>query len=687
MKPSRSAPPPRPAPGGPISTWLVRVALVLTVLVIVPGADEIFELPKAEALRVCGLACLAFAVGSGWPRWNALSFADGAVLAWLGVETLATVFSLDPIRSVLGVGLQREGLVTSFALVGIFGAARAGARGLRDAVGTLDLALAAIGVASALAVLQALGLDPLPWRNTAVYAGGLRPFATLGHPNQLGVVTAAATAGSVALLGRGAPRRSFHAAIALLAATATVLTLSRAAWLGAFAGVAVVALSRALRRDALRVSGRGWLLAAAGLAVAIALVALAGWGGPLLVRLGDLARPGGGSGASRLEIWRTALAIGASRPVLGTGPATFDLLFPRFQTVEYWRHEWGGQPVHAHSIVLHAFATRGALGLLAGAGWLAMLALALRSGGGPAMRDARKAGGEVALTVALVAIAVAIGVSGGFGALGIAGATLLVAVSGLLVGLRAAPAPVAARGRDRAARTAALVVGALALIGSGLEIRASLLAREARSTTIGREASAAAARSAFTLRPFDDAYARLLCEATFGLAVAGPGSPAALRESEAAGRRAVALSPRRALNHEQLAGLLAWRAERGDPDAAREAAAEYARALELAPRSAFVMMETAQFLSLIGHQPDAIEMAGRASSLYPSEALPHSIAAAAALAAGDTARARAEAETALPLEWRDQAAARSAAVGLLEDLASTEAGRGTASTAPGLKHP
>ena len=685
MKPARPK-----SPAG-VQTWLVRAALVLTVLVIVPGVDEIFELPKAEVLRVCGLACLAFAVGSGWPRWNALTFADATVLIWLGVETLATTFSLDPVRSVLGAGLQREGLLTSLSLVGIFLAARSAARGSRDALLTLDFALAAIGIASALAVLQALGLDPLPWRGTAVYAGGVRPFATLGHPNQLGVVTAAATVGSVALLGPGAPRRSFHAVVALLTAVATVLTLSRAAWLGTALGLTAVALVRARRRDAIRLTRRGWLLGAAGLGIVVVLAVVTGSGQSLLARLGELVRPGSGSGASRLEIWKTALAIGDHRPLLGGGPATFDLLFPRFQTVEYWRHEWGAQPVHAHSIVLHTFATRGVPGLIAGAAWAIAVALALRSARGSAepragFREGRGSGVQEALAASLAGIVVAIVVSGAFGALSIAGATLLVAVSGLLVGLRAGPPPPAS-GRGRIATTAALSVGAAALLWSGVELRASQLAREARPlVTSDPEQGAAIARSAFALRPFDDAFARLLCDATFALAVAGPGSIPALRESEAAARRAVALSPLRALNHEDLAGALAQRAESGDLNAAREAEAEYARALALAPVSANVMIETAQFLSLTGRQRDAIRMAERASALYPTEALPHSVAAAAALAARDTARARAEAETALPLQWRDREATRAAVLGLLEDLESAEARRtGNPSPSPRLK--
>ncbi|MBI1797271.1 MAG: O-antigen ligase family protein [Candidatus Eisenbacteria bacterium] len=644
--------------------WLARAALVVTVLAVIPGLDEMFELPKVAALRVSGLACLACAVASGWPRRNALGLADTVAWIWLAVEALATAFSVAPLRSVSGVALQREGLVTSCALIGIFVAARAAAR---EALVTLDLACAAIGIASVLAILQWAGADPFAWANTAVYSGRMRPFATLGHPNTLGVVTAAAAVASAALIARETPRNALRIGVAAVAAIATVLTLSRAAWLGSAAGLLTVAIVRARGQ---RVTRRAWMIAAGTAAAAFALTFATGAGHAVWTRLAELARPASGSVGSRLEIWRSALAMGAARPLTGWGPATFDLVFPSVQTAAYWRTEWGGLPEHAHSILLHALATRGALGVIAGVAWLAPLALALRAAGSAREgRDAR--GPDARLVPALAGAIVAIGVSGGFGAIGIAGATLLAAACGMLVGLGGA-VPAAAGGARVTGRTtaiparAALAVGALAAIVSAVDIQASRFAHEARTDlATAPDLAPAPARAALALRPWDDAMARLVADAAF---VAAHGDITRLGEAEAAARRAVALSPRSAMNHEQLAGVLAERAQAGDPVARREADAEFSRALDLAPRSAFIMMEAARYASLTGRQRDAIAMAERASALYPAEALPHSIVAAAAIAAGDSVRALAEARAALPLEWRGRGDTKAAVARLAASL-------------------
>src|SRR5207249_7490364 len=98
---------------------------------------------------------------------------------------------------------------------------------------------------------------------------------------------------------------------------------------------------------------------------------------PLRARLRELVAFGSGSGRSRLEIWKTAVAMWQAHPWLGSGPDTFRRLVDRYQTPAYWDFEWGAAASHAHSVYLSTLATRGVAGALAAAGVLVASSLAL----------------------------------------------------------------------------------------------------------------------------------------------------------------------------------------------------------------------------------------------------------------------------------------------------------------------
>src|SRR5437867_10328308 len=165
----------------------VRAALVLALLLFLPGLLEQFEAPKAEVVRVLGIAALAaLATGLATRRPSRLPHStplDLAVLAWLTVELLATFASVSPRISFFGDTKQSEGLLTSLGLAGLYFAARCASPA--DARGTLTVTLIAGGLAAAYAALQALGLDPTPWSHIATYVRAgpfMLPFGTLGNP-------------------------------------------------------------------------------------------------------------------------------------------------------------------------------------------------------------------------------------------------------------------------------------------------------------------------------------------------------------------------------------------------------------------------------------------------------------------------------------------------------------------------
>ena len=678
--------------------WIV-VALAGSAFLFVPGLLEQFETPKIELVRACGLGALAFGLiagRAGRPKhWTPL---DRAVVAWLAVEIVTTACSVSPRVSLFGETRQHEGLLTSLALAGLYFAARDGFDPPRRIGAALDLVLAIATALRLYAIVQATGHDPLQWRREAVYEGAYaRPFATLGHPNLLGVASAAAAALglALALAGRGLAR-GLRVGAALLLAVVTLLTLSRAAWLGLLLGAPLALLLALRERGAVRVSGRALAIGAAAAALAAIVVGVSGAWRLVAQRLAELLAGGGGSGGSRLEIWRSALAAFRARPLVGQGPDLFEMVFPRFQTPAYWRFEWSGLPFHAHSIYLHTLATRGMLGLAAAAGWAVALALAARA--------AWRRRGEVpvpGLVPAAMGALATVAVAGAFGALGIHGALLVVLISAMLAAgaepaagepPAAGPAPArerAGRGAARrqakrapggrtmrakptprrwAARIAAAVVSAAALVSGFTGLRASRAASATQAFMTASPARAASASAyAVALAPREDRLWRMRAESLLWLTTVPDAPPGTLAEAEQAARRAVRLAPARAENHIILARALGAREALGDTGVRAAAEAEYRASLALAPMDGLSLMEYADHASLLGRAGPALEAARRAVALYPAEGAAQAALARAWLAAGAPDSARATLERALPLAWRD-AGERQAAAQMLDDL-------------------
>jgi len=671
----------------------VRAALALSFVVFIPGLLEPFEGPKAAVVRAFGLGALAVWLLSTQDRrrlrWQPL---DIAVAGWLGVEILGTVLSVAPRLSLLGDDQQHEGLLTSLGLAGLYVAARWHPPDPRRVRTTLYVAITAAATASGYALIQTLGLDPLVWTRTAIYRTGqtfTRPFGPLGHPNLLGVVSASALAASLPLLLLDRRRRWPLALAAGLLGTVTLLTLSRAAWLGAAAGLLAAAglWDRAWRDD--RTAGatppgrpfarRRALIVAAAATTAVVLIVLAVAGGALVARFAELLAPGGGSGRSRLEIWKTALACWRARPWLGHGPDTFGLVFPRYQTPDCWRFEWATTYFHAHSIYLHALATRGVLGLAAGAALAVSLLAAARSAwrGSP---DARR------LVAPLLAAIATIAVAGAFGALGLAGATFLVVTSAALATLaerddpsqpRRAPAQLGPRAMQLGVATVAL-----GLFWAGGDLLASRAASTARGEQpyLAEPASAsraiAAVDRAVAIRPQDDAIVQLRSEIFFFLALASPKPLPQLAEAETSARRAIELAPLRATTYQALGNILLFRARLGSLAGLAEAESVWVRCFALAPCDALLMLRFVRGELALGRPQVALPLAQRAVRLYPQAALAQAMLAQTRLALGDRAAAREALERALAGQWYGEESGRSLTRSLLDSLDSARtAGR------------
>jgi O-antigen ligase len=633
--------------------WL-RVALVAAVLVFLPRLVEQFEVPKVAAVRVLGFGALAAWLASRPWRWRRPDAIELAVLAWLGVEIAATWFGASPRFSLSGSILQGEGLATSVALAGLLLAARDGLRDTAAFARTADLALAAVALACVYALLQVAGFDPFRWSRTALYGGALvRPFGTLGHPNLLGVAAAAALAWAVALAIERPRRAWWYVPAAALYAVAIGLTFSRAAWLAAAAGAAGVLVLAAARRRGMPLPGRALAAAAIAALAVLALFWFEGWGGLFGARAGEIARGGGETGGTRVEIWRSALAMWRASPWLGHGPDSFDLLFPRHQTAAYWRLEWGGFPFHAHSIYLQTLATRGALGLLA--------ALAVVAAASVAVAKAWRAGDPWrARLVAIVPGLAACAVAGLAGALGVAGAVWVAMSVAAIATPAAEPRPQRAPSGRRAATLGMVVALAMAL-PCWREIEVSRDIAHARRVQASDPAAAvAAAERAASLGPHAGVALAELARSRL--------SAGALPAAEAAALAGIAVEPLRGQTWQDLGAVRGTRALAREPAAVAGMDSAYARAIELAPYNALAMAEWARWNIVLGRPDAALPLARRAVELYPDVGVLRSTLASALLRGGEIAAARDEIRRALAGDWQGRDADRRAAEDVLRVL-------------------
>lgn len=167
-------------------------------------------------------------------------------------------------------------------------------------------------------------------------ASSWRPFAGFLNPNALAgylLIGIAALVATWASLRReaegkqpGHPTRILWLVAAILAVLATgtlLLTASKGALLGAFAGAAAVVVVRARRRKLMG----GLLLIAVGIILLLPPVrhrVKAAFGSQESTSVGFRART-----------WAGALAMAEARPLLGWGPGSFKHVYPRFSTVSF----------------------------------------------------------------------------------------------------------------------------------------------------------------------------------------------------------------------------------------------------------------------------------------------------------------------------------------------------------------
>jgi O-antigen ligase len=333
-------------------------------LLYIPALVDAYILPRVGlavtgAGTLLGLALVGRSGAAAWApplrtrlgplRLPAMAVAAAALLAW--------AFSASVWLSLAGAYTRYESLVVRLAYLGLFCAAVWLLRSERDRARVVSWFVVACAVVCVEAVWQGACFEIASLGCRTTY-GLERPDGNLGQAGLLGAVTAMAIP---LCTWRALSDRRWLFALAPLLAGAT-LTLSRSGWLGAVAGVAVLAV---LRSE----GSRRWVLL--GLSSAMVAAALG------LLLFSPLRQLNQDTGSSRLHVWNDSLSMIAARPLTGWGEDGQGLALGRYVTGNW---EPGAYFDRVHSNPLDTLAARGVIGIGAEAWFWAIVAIAVWRG-------------------------------------------------------------------------------------------------------------------------------------------------------------------------------------------------------------------------------------------------------------------------------------------------------------------
>lgn len=357
----------------------LHVLLASVVLVFSVSVADQFALPKYAVLQAGSLVLLAW-----WLSWRLgakqiliyRSGTDVMILFFLLVFGLSTIFSLNPTTSFFGKYHRYEGLLTQLSYLILFFLA---VQLLNDdgvAWKHTKIMVSLAVLVSLYGLLQYAGYDLFSWRVLTGSVAG-QSLSTFGNRGFLGGFLVIALPLSLSWFLSARDTEHWLAAISsLVIALTLVSTETRASWLAAAAGLLFFAFLNRKKIKPQRTSVMVVALLLLGLAVGFFVFGFqhSSKVKEIVWRASEIATLGGRSGAVRLEIWKASVRMTAARPILGTGPDAFRLLFTRFQSAQYARiSEWQSIADDAHNYFLNLSSILGVLGLLAMTALLAAL--------------------------------------------------------------------------------------------------------------------------------------------------------------------------------------------------------------------------------------------------------------------------------------------------------------------------
>jgi len=555
-------------------------------------------------------------------RRSRIAWVAGAIL---GIAVLATVTAIDRRQALLGSYPDYRGLMTVFACA-IIACGGAVIAGREDAMRRFwrGLVVVSAGIIG-FGVLQRLGV--FPTGPQGYFKKGSRIASTLGNSSNYGVYLVVLTPLLVrqAVVERAKFWRWLAAACAALGVLGLLWALSRGAWLGALAVVALwpIMIVWAGRNRA--------LVTRIGIGLAIAVV---------LAFAGASMTPGFAKRASnivdvqsrtakwRVSAWRSSWQMTLDRPFLGFGPNVYRFAYPKYQAPNQISGKAGYRVVEsAHNVFLDTSTSFGFPGLIAFAALVGLVGVAAMK----SLADERDGLGVA--PVSFIALA------GGLVAIQFHYITM--DTGPILAVLVAFIAADEARNSAREAVAAPNYVRPILAVGVGVY-------------TI-------AAFAGLGLMAADAAASR-------GGAAAKADVPWAVAQSEL--DRASALAPwepqmRRAIGTAATVRVV----KRNEPEVLTDGLAAFEDVMAVTPLDAIVAAERANLMLAVGVNTrdsalleGAVDAFGEVVELDPNTGIPRAGQATALLALGRTQEAIREFEAALERSPRDMTALRNLAV-------------------------
>lgn len=629
--------------GGSLRTAVAAlVALKVAGLVVLfdPAAALAFEGPKSS-LSLATTSLLAGLVVLILLREGRAALPPSrlnlAVMAFVAMCAAATLVAEDRYLALFGAQ-RRLGLTFILDLAVLYLALAVALRERRHWALIGGAVVLAGTAAMAYAVLQAVGLDPVPWTEDT----SVRPPSTFGNPDKFGHFLGATLMAAAGLaLVRTIPPwvRVAAGGYAVAAIGVSALVATRGTVVGV--AIAVPALGIvALRLSGLRPTRRAvFMLAGAGVGTLTLAVVLA-----LATPLGDRVRGGFSDPGTRQRVFVAEGAISAfrDRPILGWGPDNFGVAYPRHRPTRSVAEGGLVQQDSAHSLPLQTLATIGALGAVS------LAAVALGTLG--ALWRALPASPYIAAPLFTGAVAYWAQSVVAFGSVSVDWMGWLAAGGAASLGARV---PVMSPRRVQPVMRAVVLAGALVMLVSGYAAFAAnrelYAARVAR--TVGRpERAVQRAEQAIALDP-----GRAEHWFALGLARQDRGM---LGEAASALRTATERAPHSSVYWSTLALTLANLSRAGDQGfGGRDGAIAAARrATEVDPNYPTPYNVLAVVANALGDPALALDAASTAIRLYKGDAEYDSVAADAAMRLPDPATAQAALERLI--QEKDSAAVR-----------------------------
>ena len=314
----------RPARPPTVLFVVLAVACIAVPAVFTTRVQAVFVVPKLGLLWGLLTVCLGIAAFQTLVLVRPLGLrpiwiVDAAVVSFVGLTTLAWIFSSDREQSLYGERLQHQGLLTTLLYVAWFYVTRIAITQIDHLRALLAAAAAGGAVVAGYALVQKAGLDPI-WEG---YLPGGRVFSAIGQSNALAayLVLVLPLAASFVFDTRWVVKLA-SLVVSSIVLLAFVFAQSRGGYLGLLTAGVVVAVGWS---GALHLRRRVVAWAAVGVAAAVAIVTLAA--SSHLGRVGSMTDT---SARFHLDAWRVAAEITKDHPILGTGPETFPDILPRY---------------------------------------------------------------------------------------------------------------------------------------------------------------------------------------------------------------------------------------------------------------------------------------------------------------------------------------------------------------------